>query len=252
MPNRASGYAPTERGSYEISMTTLPMIGDGGVFTSVEDLSRWDANFYEPRVGGGAFLDQMLERGVLNDGETLDYAFGLGHGSYRGLKTVSHAGGFVGFRAQMLRFPNQSTTIICLCNRADANPTRLAREVADVVLADRLGPREVKSTDAESGSESEDVATVEISDELLRELAGTYYSNELLVDYDLRVNAGALELTIGAGGDARPLEPSSPDEFRLGGRTFRFERDASGRVSGFRLDAGRVKNLRFERRSPEP
>ncbi|MCZ6507034.1 MAG: serine hydrolase, partial [Acidobacteria bacterium] len=78
VPNRASGYRPTEGGAFRISMTTLPMVGDGGVFTSVEDLTRWDRNFYTPVVGGSAFVEQMLERGVLNDGTVLDYALGLG------------------------------------------------------------------------------------------------------------------------------------------------------------------------------
>ncbi len=76
----------------------------------------------------------MQTVGVLNNGTVLDYAFGLRIGESRGLPTVSHGGSWVGFRAGMLRFPAQRLTVTCLCNRADANPMRLARAVAEVYL----------------------------------------------------------------------------------------------------------------------
>jgi len=48
--NRASGYRPNRKGGYSISMTTLDMIGDGGIFTTVEDLAKWDASFYGSEI----------------------------------------------------------------------------------------------------------------------------------------------------------------------------------------------------------
>lgn len=133
VPNRAIGYA-WEHGRLRISMTNLDMVGDGGVFTTVEDLFHWDQNFYHQRIGGPQFLDRMLARGVLNNGDTLDYASGLIHGTYRGLKTISHLGGFVGFRAEMIRFPEQRFTVICLCNLSVTEPNKLAKRVADIYL----------------------------------------------------------------------------------------------------------------------
>ena len=245
--NRASGYRPTDGGGFEISMTTLPMIGDGGVFTSVEDLTRWDWNFYEPVVGGSSFVEQMLERGVLTDGTVLDYAFGLGHGTHRGLSTVSHGGAFVGFRAQMLRFPDQLTTIICLCNRADANPSRRALEVADIVLEDRLGPpKEAPGSDAERPDEP----AVELAADLRAEIAGAYSSEELGVEYHLVLASDGLRLAIGDSSESLPLDALMGDRLRTRRRTLRLQRDPSGKITGFLLDAGRVKNLRFLRLEP--
>jgi len=76
--NRATGYAPQGDG-YRISVTTLDMVGDGGVFTSIEDLVHWvNALDYDGLDDG---LTPMLEtRGVLNTGETIPYAFGQSHG----------------------------------------------------------------------------------------------------------------------------------------------------------------------------
>jgi CubicO group peptidase (beta-lactamase class C family) len=138
--NRASGYAPLRGGGFRISMTTLGMIGDGGVFTSVDDLLLWDQNFYTNTLGKGGqeLIDRILTPGRLNNGEKLDYAFGLGIGDYRGLRMISHGGAFVGFRADMIRFPEQKFSVICLANLSRINPSQLARKVADVYLADQF------------------------------------------------------------------------------------------------------------------
>lgn len=135
--NRAAGYSPKD-GSYRIHMTTLDMVGDGGVFTTVEDLFLWDQNFYENNLGGKDLINRVLTQGTLNNSEKLEYAFGLIVSDYRGLKMVSHGGGFVGFRAEMIRFPEQKFSVICLANLSSINPSRIARQVADIYLADQF------------------------------------------------------------------------------------------------------------------
>ncbi len=136
--NRASGYRRTDDGGFEISMTTLEMIGDGGVFTSIQDLLIWDRNFYDNQLGSPDLMSTMHRQGVLSSGEELDYAFGLNVGTYRGLRTVRHGGAFVGFRAELLRFPDERFSVACLCNLAQTNPSQLANRVADIYLKDRL------------------------------------------------------------------------------------------------------------------
>ena len=207
--NRASGYAPATSG-FDISMTTLDMVGDGGVFTTVEDLARWDRNFYDPSVGGEAFLETMLTRGVLTDGETLDYALGLSHGEYRGVPTVQHGGAFVGFRAEMMRFPEQQVTITVLCNLATTSPTTLARGVADAVLESALAPAEA-SVSAETAEVSEE-EPVELSADQLERWTGMYYSAERGLYFEFEVRGGALTLLQAQG---IPLTPTSPTRFIL-------------------------------------
>ena len=135
--DRATGYAPTGEG-FRISVTQLEMVGDGGVFTTVEDLVHWVRNFDEPRLGGAPFLETIHTRGRLTSGEELGYAFGIVHGDHRGLRTVSHGGSFVGYRADITTYPDEGLDIITLCNVSDANPTRLARRVGEVFLEDRM------------------------------------------------------------------------------------------------------------------
>jgi hypothetical protein len=97
----------------------------------------WDRNFYNNRLGKGGqeLIDRILTPGKLNNGEGLDYAYGLGIGDYKGLRMISHGGAFVGFRADMIRFPEQKFSVICLANLSRINPSQLARKVADVYLA---------------------------------------------------------------------------------------------------------------------
>lgn len=136
--NRASGYVPRDAENFRISMTTLEMIGDGGIFTSIEDIKKWDDAFYESKTLSKSFWANMTKTGILNNGKEIDYASGLTIGRYKGLKTIRHGGAFVGFRAELLRFPEQSVSIAIFANRGDANPSRKANEVADIILKNEL------------------------------------------------------------------------------------------------------------------
>jgi hypothetical protein len=121
-------------------MSQWEQTGDGSVQTTVLDLAKWDANFYDPKVGGRALIDALQQRGKLADGKVLDYAAGLVHGTYRGQPTVSHGGAWAGYRAELLRFPGLKASVIVLCNAATAQPGTLANQIADVVLERHLAP----------------------------------------------------------------------------------------------------------------
>src|SRR5690349_17905095 len=125
--NRAPAYDPKENGvGFRLNVTYFEQTGDGAVHTSVEDLLKWDENFYSGRIGGKGFLAEIQEQGKLNNGKVLDYAKGLFIQDYRGLHTVSHGGSWGGYRAEMLRFPEQHFSVACLCNVGSARPSNRA------------------------------------------------------------------------------------------------------------------------------
>ena len=145
--NRATGYVP-DNNSYKISMTTLDMIGDGGIFTTINDIKKWDDAFYNGNVLSKEFWQKMTQKGKLNSGEIIDYAAGLMIDEYKGLKTIRHGGAFVGFRAELLRFPEEHLSIAIFANRGDANPSKKANQVAEIMLKNKL-IRKVEKNDNE-------------------------------------------------------------------------------------------------------
>ena len=136
--NRAVSYAPRVGGGFRRLLKTSDDHGSSGLLTTVQDLYLWDQNFYHAQVGGSDFMTQMLAPGKLNDGQPLHYASGLFLETYRGVKTVEHPGTDLGFRTQMMRFPAQRFTVICLFNLSTANPTTMCQRVAGIFLDDRL------------------------------------------------------------------------------------------------------------------
>ncbi len=137
--NRVQGYGPRAQGGLQRYLSEFAPVGPSGLLTTAEDLLRWKRNFDDMTVGGPDFIELMLTRGTLNDGDTLDYAFGLFRREYRGLKTLYHDGSSPGFRTTLRRFPEQRFSVAVLCNLATINRTALAHRVADIYLRDVVG-----------------------------------------------------------------------------------------------------------------
>src|SRR5438876_759034 len=194
VPGRALAYDPKEHGDgFTIDVSYFEQTGDGAVHTSVEDLLKWDENFYSAKVGGANFLAALQQRGQLNDGKVLEYAKGLFVHDYRGLRTVEHGGSWGGYRAQLLRFPDQHFSVACLCNVARANPERRALRVADVYLASQMkGAAPETAAEAEQRKKKE---TIPVQADELAGYAGRYSSEELFATYVLDAASGKLILS---------------------------------------------------------
>jgi CubicO group peptidase (beta-lactamase class C family) len=67
LPGGATSYSPTPSG-FNINLSKWEQTGDGAVYTTVEDLLRWDNNFYDPKVGGPRLLEELHRTGKLDDG----------------------------------------------------------------------------------------------------------------------------------------------------------------------------------------
>jgi CubicO group peptidase (beta-lactamase class C family) len=204
--NIAYGYQPT-KDAFLISITNFDTVGATSLLTTVEDLALWDENFYHPRVGGPQMVQQLQERGKLNNGERLDYAFGLVIGTYRGLATVDHAGGDAGYRSDMIRFPDQHFTAACLCNTAAADPSQLTRKVADIYLANEMKPAETTHVNDEKG--------VQLTSEQLRSKAGTYLNAEKEDVLKITVKGDKLQAGFGTGEQSYQLKAVDDSHFRL-------------------------------------
>jgi CubicO group peptidase (beta-lactamase class C family) len=213
--NRADGYAAADTGGYRISMTILDMVGDGGIYTTVNDLLNWERNFHDNRLGkGGQGLIELMETpGTLKNGDTLDYAFGLGVGQHAGTREISHGGAFVGYRAGYNRYPEHQLGVAVFCNYADTNPTALARQVASLYL--EAGAEEdaatAPSTDAAAASN-----VIELSPAALTRVAGDYWNASQLMARAIVVEDGLLWYDRGNGNRSR-LDPLADGSFLMAG-----------------------------------
>jgi CubicO group peptidase (beta-lactamase class C family) len=203
VPNRAYAYARRDDGGWRISIPDFDVVGATSLFTTVEDLGAWEHNFFTARVGGVDGLQALQTRGVLNDGEVIDYALGIGHGSYRGLPTVGHGGADAGYRSQFLRFPEQKLGVSVLCNFPTSNPGRLAQRVAEVYLEGLMVAEE-----SDRGG-----AGVHMSPDALQRLAGVYHSR--MTNAVRRVTYRDNALWADVGGETA-LTPLGDGRFRLG------------------------------------
>jgi CubicO group peptidase (beta-lactamase class C family) len=134
VPGRALSYVSSPAGGYEYVAFGDSMDGAGGLVSTVGDLALWDRNFYDGRVGGKDLIARMQERGVLNDGQPIYYASGLIVDAYRGRRIVEHGGAGGGFRAQLLRFPEQRFSVVMLANSADIDYGEMVHAMADIYL----------------------------------------------------------------------------------------------------------------------
>ena len=243
--NQAFGYSPNRDGGYRLDILRSDVIGDLGVITTVEDFLHWDNNFYENKLGAGTdeLVRMMFARGRISNGEELSCALGLEFDSYRGLKTMGHGGSAVGYVAEFLQFPEQRFSVVILSNLSSFRPGRLARQIADLYLADQLS--EVQTSNERDRIRPETPEPVERPTPELEPFIGDFYSEELDFVYSFMVEGSTLQLEI--RGSRIELAPLSEDQFAWGRRELNFFRDESGIVSGFILEAGDVQGLNFRK-----
>lgn len=334
IPNRASSYIEKEDGTLMNFISQFDRVGSGGVYASLEDMVRWDRNFYSYKVGGPQVVQRLHTRGVLNDGTHLDYAFGLVITSVLGQRVVEHSGGLGGYRTYLGRAPDLGFSVIVLANLSSIDPRELGLRASQVYFADFLPqppataetPPSEEAPDETAGAEvpgldayagvyfekkknlirrllvrdgqlvyqrSEDhesvlvplgenafkmltpfaqvevrfepgkmivdvagegtsalerVKEVHYTDEDLAAFTGRYYSEELDVDTELKVEDGALTLRGRTGATLR-FTPRFADYFSNDGvnASFHFQRGEDGRPTEFTVSSGRVRGILYVR-----
>lgn len=137
VPNRTSAYQKDGNGKWGISIPVFDTYGPTSLFTTVEDLAKWDENFYSKKVGGNRFINAMLIPGVLNNKLQQTYASGLYTEIHNGNKAILHSGADAGYRSIFIRFPDEHFSVILLANLANIRVKNLAYKVTDLFLADK-------------------------------------------------------------------------------------------------------------------
>jgi hypothetical protein len=224
--NRAYSYKQAS-GGYKKSVLSYANVGATSLFTTVEDMQKWVNNFTEMNVGNPEVMDMMNQRGLLNKGDTLGYAYGQGIGQYKGLKTISHGGADAGYRTYLVRFPEQQYSFIVLSNMASANTYRMSMDMADIYLTDFFVTNKEEQKENEEAKEE----IVQVEDEILKEYFGRY---EILPGLILNIELKEGKLIGQATGQPpTTLVPKSETEFyvAVADAVIVFHRDDKGEVN---------------------
>jgi CubicO group peptidase (beta-lactamase class C family) len=139
--NRAYGHTKTDKTWRETDQSsTSATLGDGGIYTSLDDLDKWDraltgytlltSKEMEPALAPPTNQGTRMQK---QDGALAPrYGFGWFLEPYRGHTRYSHYGETVGFRTAIQRFSDDHLTVIVLANRADMDAPAMAESVADL------------------------------------------------------------------------------------------------------------------------
>jgi CubicO group peptidase (beta-lactamase class C family) len=148
IPRRAYGYRRDDADAWTLAdqSATSAVLGDGGIYSSVDDLAKWDSalrryTLLTPSQMQFALTAVEVPGGVKTpEGSESGYGFGWFLDTYRNHRQMWHYGETMGFRTSIQRLPADAITVIVLCNRTDLDPTALGRKVLDLYM-DRSAQR---------------------------------------------------------------------------------------------------------------
>jgi CubicO group peptidase (beta-lactamase class C family) len=136
--NRAFGYSSLcGRWIRTDQSQTSAVLGDGGIYSSIDDLAKWDAALYDERLLSRQSWQQAFTSATPTDDPQVQYGFGW---RITG-ETLWHSGETIGFRNVIVRYAGRRLTVIVLTNRNDPEPYRKALQIATLFLEPGAGER---------------------------------------------------------------------------------------------------------------
>jgi CubicO group peptidase (beta-lactamase class C family) len=139
--NRAYSYQRKSGTQFSNSVLSYSNSGATSLFTNINDLSKWVMNFYTPVVGDASFIEQLTEKGKLNNGKELNYALGIIVNQYKGWKQYTHNGSDAGYRTYLSVFPELKTGIIVFSNLGDFDFTKI-NAMTDLLIKENSSVKE--------------------------------------------------------------------------------------------------------------
>jgi len=131
---RAHGYSREGSGFGRTDQSrTSAVLGDGGIYSSVDDPRRWLEALDSGRLLPAAELREACNTGTLTSGEPTGYGFGWRLNTWRGQPRRGHTGTSIGFRNVIHGYPAAELSIIILTNRNEGEPARLAERIAEMI-----------------------------------------------------------------------------------------------------------------------
>lgn len=253
--NRANGYflmnsdeykycPGSKKGEYLVLHHINQNVGETNLVTTMNDLLKWTNNFMYATLGRD-FVDLMLTKGKLNNGEEIDYAFGNNIIIYKGHKCICHAGETTGFYASILHLPDKKLSVILLQNCIDLyNSKRKIQDVFLDVIDEEPVLEDIKKTEKDNSG---------LSKFDLGKYCGRYYSYELNVFYEIKLIKEKLTILLNDKfNDALEIHEEGVLTFNYGWQVYLdFNKSCSENTDSFLLYAdghgGGLRDIEFVR-----
>jgi len=183
--NKAASYDRLDSSRYANDVQRVYTVGPGGLFTNITDMAKWVSNFYNPKAGDSIDINQLTQKGRLNNKREISYALGIAVDNYRGKKMFVHDGSASGYR-----------TFICICldlkmgflvfsNVRDFDPSAKGFEMADFFI------NTDKSEDVETVQKMDSSKTLLKDTITIKKFIGNYISDDG-IQADFRLSNGKL------------------------------------------------------------
>lgn len=224
IPNRASSYRKDSNGVMQNTTSNLEAYGSSSLFSTLADMIKWVSNFETRSLGGPEVWDMMRQRGVLNDGQTVNYGFGISINEYGGLLSVGHGGSWGGYLSQVTYYPELHLVYVFMTNR-DPSGVYVDDDLLRLFVPDKA------NQEFEKPGASIQRTQKEINTNLLDEYAGIYE----FFDNVVRVETRRDHLLVRLPWEAVEFYPESDNKF--------FRKDFDAQFAFLRNEVGVVDRL---------
>jgi CubicO group peptidase (beta-lactamase class C family) len=213
--HRASGYSPGDKGISNAGYIDMSIpLSAGGLYSTTEDLLRWEQGLMGGKLLSAASLQKMTTP------FKSDYAFGLAVHTANGHKVIEHNGGIEGFNTALAYYPEDKLTVVVLANLNGGAPESIASNLAALARGEKVV----------LPSERKEIA---VSLAILEKYVGTY---ELMPNFDIVVTLEGSQLMSQATGQSKfPMFAESETKF--------FLKVVDAEVEFFKNDKGDVTHL---------
>lgn len=212
IPNRTIGYTDEGNGYEREHFFNFIVPGDGGLHTNIGDFLKWSNNYRSNKIGASNFVEKLLTRATLNNGNQSTYAMGVEHGLYLGYEFFGHNGSWGGSRSMFLQFPLADLAIMVMSNNGTINVWGKTYQLAGLVLPENQMISESEGTNAATPART----PIELSKQELERFCGNFV--DLASGYDRKIyfKEGSLYYYRAADSESR-IFPVGEREFGMEG-----------------------------------
>lgn len=171
VPVNATSYHGSVSRGFSRAVEYWGYVGSGNMHSTTNDLLVWLTNFYHPQTGWEEAFQLMQTQGILNNGDTLDYAFGININKYKGDRRISHGGSIGGYGSLIQAFPDHELNIAILTNFSSSNIGSKLNRISDILL-------KLDADDEPGLITADSISSKFLSNEELAKFCGHYWNEK--------------------------------------------------------------------------